>query len=159
MFAITRIAMGLSALATLAIATPANGRNATAQQPAQDHGFILALVDSVPRPNAIAAVVRDPAPGKTDIVVINQSAATPQVLFAILGELEASRTLDSALTRVTYKFFVSAKPVGPLPDDKLRQMSDALEQVRHRPISQIGNIGMGRWARFPDTWVRAKHRG
>lgn len=153
-----RVASLLATIATLVAATPATAHNpisnasavAVASRNAVDKPFVLAIVDSLPRHDAAALVVRYANDQREEVVVI-RTGATPDAVLGAIAALERMRHANPTASDTRYAFITHSAPVGPVPAKTTERMTRYLNALGRRPIVRIGNLGAGRWIEVNGT--------
>lgn len=122
-----------------------------AQEQSKDHSAIVAVTDSLPWPNSLAAVVRSPA-GARDLVVMRRGMATTTTLDAALLLLDKRRRINptpEGLEVTALNSVAVGHGVRPAPLDLF--LADILNQLSKAPTSQIANIGLGQSISISNT--------
>jgi len=107
--------------------------------------IFLALPESFPPVDARVVLLREPG---RDIVVLKTAEANPETLAIALRLLRRLRRETPTPTRgqmvpVTGFAFTSEISVA-----EHEWLESTLSRLRERPLSNVGNLGPGRWTRY-----------
>ncbi|MGH7720028.1 MAG: hypothetical protein ACREON_14450 [Gemmatimonadaceae bacterium] len=109
----------------------------------------VAVPDEFPTPGARALIVRSPAAGQGDVIILNHAHATAEALsaaLALLRELRRSIANPPHTQVVTMQGFTAR---GAIDRGTLEPLKSRLDLLRSRRPARIGNLGMGKWIELP----------
>ena len=142
---ICRPALLLGCVTLLVAAGPSPTKRAQGQE---SNPIFLALPESFPEIDARAVLMLEPG---RDIVVLSHADADPETLATALGVLRRMRRdhprAPDRGQLVPITGFVVREPVGAEVRATLQQ---ALDELRERPVANVGNLGPGRWMQFSE---------
>jgi len=112
-------------------------------QASPNNPIFLSIPQQFPDLDARAVLMREPG---RDVVILKESDATPETLrvaLAVLTRMRRDHPLPPDLAQlVPITGFVFE---GSLDPDERVQLEAALAELEERPLSNLGNLGMGRW--------------
>lgn len=140
----TRASVALAAFFSLvsAVAPPAASGQGQSERP-----IFLALPQEFPDVDARAVLMREPG---RDIVILREDDAGPETLSVALGVLRRmtrDHPLDGRGQLVPIAGYASREAMSP---DHRAALEFALADLRQRPLSNVGNLGPGRWMRYEE---------
>ncbi|MGD2047830.1 MAG: hypothetical protein PVJ80_14575 [Gemmatimonadota bacterium] len=136
---ISVLVLGLLALGAVLAPTGASGQQG-------GKPLFLALPQHFPDVSARVVIVREAG---RDLVILRESDAAPETLYAalsVLGRMQREHPLGRERAQlVPITGFVYR---GPLDPDLRADLAKVLADLRERPLANVGNLGLGHWARY-----------
>lgn len=138
------ILFGLS-LCLVALAEAAVPLSASGQTP-EDKPLFLALPESFPALDARVVIVREPG---QDVVLLRAEGADPETLdiaLRVLRRVERDEPLPAdrgqliPITGFVHRTSLDAQ--------RREALQSALDELAARPLSNVGNVGSGRWMAY-----------
>lgn len=124
--------------------------SATVKAQQEARATVLAIADSLPVAGAKALVFFRSRPTGRHVIVMSARSANEQLFGASLSliqSLERKSENSSHSAVIPISDFV---PTRSHSQDEEAHWRRQLSQVRSRPLTKIGNLGMGRWVAVND---------
>jgi len=136
----TVLVLGLLALVAVLSPARATGQGRGARP------LFLALPQSFPDVDARVVIMREPG---RDLVILNERDAEPETLHAALRVLERMER-DHPLSGdrgqiIPVTGFVRRRDLDP---ERRSELTAVLDDLRERPLANVGNLGLGHWIRY-----------
>jgi hypothetical protein len=139
MNALTRAAMLLLALVTVV------GAERAAAQDDDATPVFLAMPRQFPDFEARAILMRTPG---RDIVILHDGETSAETLAVALGVLRRIRADTPHVTQGQLVPITGFASRGGMTEQRARRLDTALQELRARPVTEVGNLGPGRWMTF-----------
>ena len=133
-----------SGLLLLVMAGPSRAQS-SAEPPA-----VLALADTLPVQGARAVVLFRARPTGRSVILLARASANPETIggaIALLRRLERQHAGDDLSAIVPISGTVPTRPISP---KRLAQLRSYLAEVNARPVTSLGDAGVGRWVSLRD---------
>jgi hypothetical protein len=122
---------------------------AVAGQRSDSLPVVLTIPETFPDVDARVVLMRE---GDRDIVVLDASDAEPETLSVALMILRRAQNERPSVPRgrgymIPITGYASR---GELTQERRAWLQEVLDELKARPLSNVGNLGMGRWLRFQD---------
>ncbi len=138
---ILRAALVLAAL-ILSVAGPAP-KHVVGQEPVP---VFVALPEKFPDVDARVIILREPG---REVIVLNPASPGVPELSAGLSLLRRIRRERGQPTRGQMIPIVGFAPAPTLTPEMRARLANALDELRTRPLANVGDLGRGRWMRLP----------
>lgn len=141
MNAYARTPLSLLALLAVLAGTP----SLAAGQSESSSPVFVAIPQTFPDVDARAVVMREPG---RDIVLLREDDAVPETLnvaLAVLARMTRDHPLDGTGQMIPIMGYASRRDLSP---GRRAVLGSVLRDLRERPLSNVGNLGTGRWMRF-----------
>lgn len=138
---------GLTALALTSLLLSCGIVTPLTAQTRGEAPLFVAIPETFPDVDARAVVIREPG---REVVLLRADEADPQALASALRVLAKAR--ENALPAGRGQLIPItgfAFPAG-IADEERSRLDALLAQLRQRPISNVGNLGPGRWLPYTE---------
>jgi len=113
----------------------------------------IAVPDSFPAPGAVAMVLRYNDLTDGDVILLERSALRPEVLGSAIVTLRATRRHSAVAGSVEAVMITGGVPMRRLPPGITARLRRTLTELQAQPVTQIGNLGRGRWIELAQARV------
>ncbi len=105
----------------------------------------VAIPESFPDVDARAVIIRERG---LDVILLRETEATAEAVAMSLVALRRVRERHPASELGQMIPIVGFARTRPLPDEHRAELESLLDQLARRPMTDVGNLGLGRWVRY-----------
>jgi hypothetical protein len=141
------VARGLAACGLVALILAAALPASTSGQSQGSKPVFLALPNSFPELDARVALMIESG---RDIVLLRDGDTDPETLevaLRVLRRMHRDHPREDGTGQLVP--ITGFAYIEPLDRDRRAELEGVLADLRQRPLANVGNLGLGRWMRFP----------